>query len=340
MLEANTSVTDTSTSAASPSATPTEPAAPSTPAAAPRSTPSPSATPTPAPTASAAPAVNPETGEPIVPQFSPDWKFKVKDKEYEIDEFLRGAVKDEDSYKKLKRIYERSHGLDEVVQSRDQIKAQFEAAQPTLKEYSQVVKSLNEISHHYNSGDLDSFFAKLQIPFDVIFNYVRSKHQQAQLPPEVQQQLESARQAKMEAYNYQQRLQELQEAQTQSETQSKMQYLDSVISSKAGDVAQRFNEANGGNPNAFRDFVIFRGQQLSRELGRVAEIDEVVDRCKEDIARLSGNPMGTQVPAQTPNQPGVQPKPPVIPNIRAGAQSPVRQPPKSLDDLKKIAATM
>lgn len=338
MLEANTGVTDTSDFAASPSATPTEPAAPTTTIAG--STPTP-----PAAQAAAlgAPVIDPATGQPVPPAFSPDWKFKVKDKEFEIDEFARSGIKDEETYKKLKRIYERSHGLDEVVQSRDQLKAQYEAQQPTVKEYNQVVKSLNEISHHYNSGDLDSFFNKLQIPFDVLFNYVRSKHQQSQLPPEVQKELESARQARAEAYNYKQSLQELQESASQTESRNKMQYLDNVISSKAGDVAQRFNEANGGNPGAFRDFVIFKGQQLSRELGYTATIEDVVDRCREDIARLSGNPsapQGNQVMAPTPNQPGVQPKPPVIPNVKAGAQSPVRTPPKSTDDLRKLAASM
>jgi hypothetical protein len=324
MLEANTGVTDTGTNADSSSAAPETTHTP---------TPAPSIEPAQAEASPTNVPVVDENGQPLPPAFQPDWKFKVKDKEYEIDEFLRSGVKDEESYKKVKRLYERSHGLDEVIQSRDQLKAQYEAAQPTVKEYGQIVKSLNEISHHYNNGDLDSFFAKLQIPFDVVFNYVRNKHQQSQLPAEVQHQLESARQAKMEAYNYQQRLQELQESASQTETREKLAYIDNVISSKAGDVAQRFNEANGGNPDAFRNFVIFRAQQISRETGRDATPEEVVDRVREDIARLSG-PQAAQA---TPAQPGQVVKPPVIPNVRAGAQSPVRQSPKSLDELKSMA---
>lgn len=333
MPEANPGVTD-------PGTTPNPSAATPTPEVNPTPAPEPSAPPpTPDPaSAAAAPEIDPATGQPVPPAFNPDWKFKVKDKEYEIDEFLRGSVKDEESYKKLKRLYERSHGLDEVLQSRDQLKAQFEEVQPTLKEYKQIVKSLNEISHYYNNGDLDSFFAKLQIPYEVLANYVREKSAQAQLPPQVQQQLERARQASQDAYNYQQRLMELQESQQQIEIQGRIQYLESVISSKAGDVATKFNEAQGGNPEAFRNFVIYRAQQLTRELGRPATAEEAVERAKEDLARL----MGTQsAPQPTPNQPGaVGATPPVIPNVKAGAQSPVRTPPKSLDDLKKIAQTL
>lgn len=321
MLEATTSVTDTSTTSASPSApTDTQPV--------PSAQPAPEVTP-PVQEAAMAPGME------AAPAFTPDWKFKVKDKEYEIDEFLRGAIKDEESYKKIKRMYERSHGLDEVLSSRDQLKAQFEATQPTVKEYNQIVKSLNEISHHYNSGDLDSFFAKLQIPFDVIFNYVRSKHEQSQLPAEVQRELENARQARAEAYNYQQRLKELETSASQTEFNNKIQYLDSVISSKAGDVAQKFNEAQGGNPEAFRNYVIFRAQQLSQMAGRNVTPEEAVDRVREDIARLSG----VQAAPAQPAQPGpvASGKPPVIPNVKAGAQSPVRQPPKSLEELRNIA---
>jgi hypothetical protein len=324
MLETNPGVTDANPSA--PAATP------------PISAPTP--TPTPTPAASSvppAPSGMSEVDPNAPPAFTPDWKYKVKDKEFEIEPWAREGIKDEETYKKAKRLWERSHGLDEVLQSRDQLKSQYEGVQPTVKEYNAIVKNLNEISHYYNEGDYDSFFEKLGISFEVLFNYVKSKHDRSQLAPEVQRELETARQIRVSNYNYEQRLKDLETSNQQSSIQARIQQLDSVISSKAGDIANRFNEANGGNPNAFREYVVFRAQQLSREAERVLSTDEVVDRVREDVARL----LGVQSTASTtPAQPGAVGKPPVIPNVRAGAQSPVRQPPKSLDDLKNLAKNM
>lgn len=271
------------------------------------------------------------------PQFQPDWKFKVKDKEFEIDEWARPLAKDEETYKKLKRVWERHHGLDEVVGSRDQLKKQLEQFEPVKKEYETITKRLNEISHYYNKGDFDSFFEALQIPYDTIFNYVKQKHQMSQLPQEVQHQLEKSRQAEREAYNYKQQLDELSQSQDQLRQQQQSQYIDSVIQSKAGDVAQKYNELMG-HPDSFKAFVVLKGQAMFQTLGQHAPVDQVVEAAKNDIAKLFGNVApANPAPQSAAPVPGEQPKPPVIPAVRAGSQSPVRQPPKSLDDLKKLA---
>jgi phage shock protein A len=327
MSEANTGMTDSSASAPVSSA-PSPEAAP----AAASSTPTPSQSSAPSMTDNA--PVLGEDGNPVPPQFQPDWKYKVKDKEYEIEEWARSVAKDEETYKKLKRVFERHTGLDEVVQGRDQLKTQLAQIEPQLKEYQQVSKSLNEISHFYNTGDLDSFFERLKIPEDVIFNWLKGKHQRAQLPQEVQAQLENARQAQLKAYNYEQELNQLKQRDSQSQAEQQVQVLDNAIASKAGHVASKFNEAQGGNPQAFRNYVVFKGQTMTRELGRPATVDEVLDQTVKELSSLMGGQMTPQAPAATPGANGA---PPVIPVVKAGSQSPVRQPVKSIADMRKLA---
>lgn len=332
MSEANTGVTEGASSADA-SAAPIESAAP---AAVPSNpTPDTSAADPAAADASVTPPVLDENGQPVPPKFTPDFKFKVKDKEFEIDDWARGLATDEETYAKLKRVWERHTGLDEVIQGREALKQQIQSFEPQIKEYQQVTQRLNEISHYYNSGDMDSFFESLQIPFEKVFEYVKGKHEASQLPPHVQQQLEKARQAGRDAYNYNQRLQTLEQAQSDAQTQATLSSLDQAIASKAGQIATKYAELNGGNPDAFRQYVVIKGRMMTQQLGRNATVDEVVDSAVRDFSHLAGQPPVAATAAMPSQAPGAPAAPPVIPVVKAGNQSPVRQPVKTYEELLK-----
>lgn len=346
MLETNTSVIDTSAAPAAPAvSTPTPtptPSAPTTPAVSTQTATNPAFGGTKTPDSAQNTPVLGQDGQPIPPAFAPDWKYKVKGKEYEIEDWARGIAKDEDTYKKLKRTFERAQGLDEVIESRAQLQKEYEQIQPVMQEHAQVTKKLNELSYYYNNGDLDSFFGTLQIPFETVFNYVKQKHLESQQPPEVQRQLEMSRQAQQKAYTYEQELNELKSRQTTSEKQQSEMFLNHVIETKGQDVATKFNEAQG-NPNAFRNYVVFKGQTMSTK-ERSAPVEEVVEAAVQELAKLMGMQAGQiPTPQLTPSPADVTSsgvKPPVIPNVRAGAQSPVRNPVKTIDDLRKIRDQM
>src|SRR5690606_24340502 len=58
--------------------------------------------------------------------WKPSFKFKVKDKELEFDDFVKPIIKTKDLEQKFKDLYEKAHGLDEVKTSREAFKQQVE----------------------------------------------------------------------------------------------------------------------------------------------------------------------------------------------------------------------
>src|SRR5688500_2643210 len=67
-----------------------------------------------------------DTAQPAAPAYTPDFKVKIKGKEFEIDEMFRGLIKDADSEKKVKEFFEKAYGIDFVKQDRKALKDEHE----------------------------------------------------------------------------------------------------------------------------------------------------------------------------------------------------------------------
>jgi hypothetical protein len=89
---------------------------------------------TPAVTASPTMAVE-GGGDSIPPVYTPNTKFKVMDKEHEFDAWLAPHIKDAETEKKAKELYEKAYGLDYV-------KPKYEASQKELEQYKTTYNSL------------------------------------------------------------------------------------------------------------------------------------------------------------------------------------------------------
>jgi hypothetical protein len=289
-----------------------------------------------------APAVDSASAPPAQMPWQPDFKVKVKDQEFEVDDFLRPALSDEEKLKKVKRLYEQAHGLPEVSKARDEWKQKFETVQPKVQEYQQVQSNLNRLSHFVQNKDFDSFFEATQIPVQEVYQWVKAKIEQQNLPPQVQQQLEQARVAQQKAFDYEQRIQQF-ETQTQEQQRAQQyQMLSDGISTYAKDVATQFNERIG-DPNAFQNAVINKGIAIQQTTGQKAPVSEVIAMVAADLQRVMGIQAQAAQAQQAASQPqmqgNAQPKP-VIPAMKAGGASPTQQSPRSIADLKKIAASL
>src|SRR5688572_23823320 len=52
-------------------------------------------------------------------QYTPNFKFKVLDKEHEIEERFRKLIKDADSEKMIRELHEKSFGIEAIKSQRD-----------------------------------------------------------------------------------------------------------------------------------------------------------------------------------------------------------------------------
>jgi len=304
-------------------------------------TPAPEAPSAPAPSTPASESV-PELPQGVPPAWKPDFKFKIKDSVHEIDPLFHSIVKDEETLKKVKRLHEQALGVPALEESRNNFKTKYESVVPQLQEYDNVSRKLDKLSYFVQQQDFGSFFKELKIPAESVFGWVKKELDLMDAPAEIRADRERANELARQKYEYEQELTQLRSFRQKEEQNQMFAQIDTTIMSGAGDIATQFNERMG-EPTAFRNAVINKGAAIQQATGQRVPLEELVAMVKGDLSKVMGMTETVQAqPAAAVTMQGSapQPKPPVIPVIKANGSSPLKGGPKSLDELKKIAAQL
>lgn len=295
-----------------------------------------SAQPQAAPANTDASALNTD-GSPVVNEWKPDFKFKVMDKEHEIDPLFQPLAKDEETLKKIRRLHEQAYGIPHLEASRDEFKNKYSQVLPRVQEYEQVEKKLDKLSYFVQNQDFGSFFNELQIPKDAVLHWVKKELDMMEAPPEYRAAQEKASELARQKYDYEQELNYYRAQAQEAKNKEVFGYIDNSINGLAGDIASQYNERLG-NPEAFRQAVIHKGMTIQQATGQMLPAEEVVSLVKQDMVRLMGLQENVAPQVMGSAQASApQPKAPVIPVIKAGGASPIKTPPKSLEEIKKLA---
>jgi hypothetical protein len=263
------------------------------------------------------------------------------DKEHEIDAFLKDVIKDADTEKKVKELYEKAFGLDVVKPRLTETRKELSEIKT---QHTALLGQIDELRQDYARGDLDSFFQKLEVPEEKVLQWCLDKVQYQQLPPEQRQVLDARKSAEQRAWDAEKRAQMLE--QQMHERVSSAQGTVLQVALERPDVktfAEAF-DAKVGKPGAFRDAVCDLGEYAHMKSGGKSEltpeqaIQQVMQSYGVFIQAPSAMP-APQAPAPTP-APQAQPQVPVIPNVGGRAASPTKPKVKSLDDIKKLAASL
>jgi hypothetical protein len=268
--------------------------------------------------------------------YNPNFKFKVKDKELEFDDFVKPIIKNKDLESKLREMYEKAHGIDEVKTARETFKTQ---AEEWKNKFSEVETNLKTLGTYVKKGDFGTFFQALNIPKDQIIRYAIEELKYQELPPEQRAAIE------------QQRQKELALEQTSSQNQHLQQQLAQMVQQQAAlelnqelarpDVYQAISsyDTRAGKPGAFKEEVIRRGQYYEA----VHKISPPASQLVSEILTLVGaspqNPQGLQAPElSAPSQAAYnQTQKPVISAFSGStSKSPARKIPASIDDLRQM----
>jgi len=267
----------------------------------------------------------------VAKAYNPNYKFKAYQKEYEIDEWVRPFIKDEDTEKKFKKLYERAYGYDFKAQKHDELKNQFDDVK---KNHDQTEKALSILSGYVNEGDFDSFFDGLNIPKNKVLEYALELVKREQMSPDQRQQWEANQQARHAARYYQEQNQQLLANQQAFAVQQRTFELDNALqSAEARPIVDAYN-AGMGSPEAFKDYVISIGQAYAAR-GQDIPAAQAVSEAVRHLKAVNPNLGGAQVP--NTSQVVQASQKPVIPNIQGRGTSAVKSTVKSLDDLKKRA---
>jgi len=291
---------------------------------------------TPEPIESAAPEAAPAPVEaaPADAPWTPNYKLKAYDKEYEIPEGFRSYI-NKDNEKDFRDVFEKSYAFDTVKQKYKDAQTKY---QDVNGRYETVSKNLDKLSKYVQGGDFDSFFNAIQIPESSIQQWIYNKLQIQSLPQD-QQQLytknsEYQRQLSSMQEQYedmQSKLQEFEGYKQQQAVQQRMSELDQAInSSEFGSLAQNY-DARLGQPGAFKNEVILRAAAVASATGKELSVQEAVQEFAKLVAWNQQN--GSQAAGVAQKGSGK----PTIPSVSGKASSPVAPQVKSIDDLKKLA---
>lgn len=269
--------------------------------------------------------------------YTPNFKFKVKDKELEFDDFLKPIIKTKDLETKARELYEKAHGLDEVKAARETFKTQ---AEEWKGKYSQVETSLQTLGSYVKKDDFRSFFQALNIPKEKIIKYAIEELKYQELPPEQKAAIDQQREREMALEQTGSQNQQLQQQMAQLVQQQATFELNQELAAPNVVQAMQAYDTRAGQAGAFKAEVIRRGQYYEA----VHKISPPASQLVQEVLNLIGvtaqAQQGTQASSNEQSSQTVhnQQQKPVISSFSGGGtKSPTaRKVPASIDDLRKM----
>lgn len=260
--------------------------------------------------------------------YQPNYKIKAWGKEYEIDDWARPYIKDQDTEKKAKEFFEKAYGLDEIKPRYQSLKEQHEFLS---EEANQLKYAVETVGQYAREKKFDKFFDTLNIPKRDILEYALELVGRENMTPEQKIQWEKSQQSDAQAEYVRQQSEQLRQSQLQFEVQRRSFELDNALRNQdVLPVMDAFNQA-AGDSNAFRNYVIKIGLSASAQ-GHDMPVAEAVEEAMKTL-RFANPSLGSR-PQSNVVAPNSKP---VIPNIQGRGTSPVKKAPRSLQDLKDRA---
>lgn len=276
-----------------------------------------------------------------VQEYKPNTKYTVKGKEFDLPEWAKAAIKNSDSEKEVKEIFEKAAGIDHIKQKHQELYAQNQKVSADFEAMSEGIKDLRNIYQEaVGTGNLlllDDFFAKLNIPFPVMLNYLQQKVQFQELPEEQQRMFNGSIEAQRRARELEAQNQGLMQAQTQATSQARALQLQSVLGRpEISQVVNHYESLPGRKPGDFWNLVKKEGEYAWLSSNGQVDLspEEAVQRVIEGLAIQQQQPTMAQ---QTTNK-VVAPhrETASIPNVNAKPSvSPMKKKIRSEEDLKK-----
>lgn len=283
------------------------------------------------------------------PAYVANKKFKVLDQEKEMDEWLTSAIKDPETEKKARELYEKAYGLDAVKpklyeerQARTQLESEFNQFKG---EIGNIIKT--------RDTDLGLFFEKVNLPKEKVAQWLISELEKEEklkgLPDHMKAAYNESQALKRANEELNQKVQYLENGTVEQAVQARTTELQSVLSRPDVHSFIQAFDARLEKPGAFRDLVIRHGKAEFDATGKDVNAEDAVNAVlrylghQTQVASPATKPNESATAAAAPSAPRVitaKAKPTVIPNVGSSTSSPAVKRPKSIDDLRAMAKKM
>lgn len=286
------------------------------------------------PEVAAAPQVEATPVQAAEETWTPNYKLKAYEKEYEIPESFRSYI-NKDNEKDFRDVFEKSYAFDTVKQKYKDAQSKY---QDVSGKYETISKNLDKLSKYVQAGDYDSFFNSIQIPENAIQQWIYNKLQIQGLPQDQQQLYTKNSEYQRQLMSMQEQYEEMQSKlgefesfkQEQAIQQRHVELDNAIYGGEFKGLAESY-DARVGQPGAFKNEVILRAAAVASSTGKDLSAQEAVQEFAKLVAWNQQN--GGQAAGVA--QKGASR--PTLPSVSGKASSPVAPQVKSIEDLKKLA---
>lgn len=281
-----------------------------------------------APEASAAPS-----GEATESVYTPNLTFKVMDEEKQFDDFIQTVIKDQETEKRVRELYEKAHGLDYVKPKYESIKGQYEGLN---KKWGEVEGSLKQLGTYLENKDFGSFFNSFNLTDEDIFKYALERLEYFNLPPEKRQAMDMQMSRNQQLAQLQLENERLKMSQEQAQIGGMAQQLNDTLSAPhVTTIASRF-DAQAGQQGAFRNAVIAHAQTQSHLAGRDLGVQEAVESFIKTFGLAAMTSQSSVEATAGTATPQAAQRPQTLPKVNGASSTPVKKQVKSMEDLRKL----
>ena len=272
------------------------------------------------------------------PAYAPNFIFKAHGKDNELPEMFRGLIKDAESEKQVKEIFEKAYGMENMREKNLKASEQIsyyekELVPPLMKQH----EMLQEITGFIQKKDFDSVFELAGIDARDLQEWMYKKLSINDLPPDQQAIYNQNRELQKQQYEYEKKVRSYEQQNETASQEQHRQQLNSLSESlnfelsqpQIQSVVKNFDQERG--QGAFQTKVIKYAAFVSQTEGRELSPKEAVQEFLKEFPQ-------TNTLSSKPNAgSGYSKDKPILPNPEAKPLSPVGQKPNSIKDLKELA---
>lgn len=284
-----------------------------------------------------------------IPLYTPNYKFNTTarsennewtKKEMEIDEWARPFIKDQETEKKVRELFEKAYGIDFLKNKNETFSKEIEA---TKKDYSTLQGAVNEAFAYKNlavnkAGELvngvalEKLFEHIALPKEAVYQWVLKELEKRDLPPEQRKVYDERDQKDLDGYNQSRQIEETEARYRDIASKAMEAEINFVLARpEVNPIVQAYDTQNG--QGAFRQFVAEYGVMHFNAYGEDPSAEQAISAV---IKRLGDAYKGK--PAEVANPTASEKPLPVIPNVSGKGVSPTRKAPRSIEDIRKLAA--
>lgn len=272
-----------------------------------------------------------EAGE--VPPFTPNYKLSVMDEEKEIDEMFRPLMKDPDTEKKVREIFERAYGHEYLKPKYEDIKKRLPEVEGEYKSFRSGVENIVGL----RDKDFWGFIEAVGLDKQTVAKQVLDEVKRLELPEEQKQIYDELDKTRREKLNLERQFQEEQWRNQERSVLERTYQLDTVLQKPEITAYAKAYDTSRRKPGAFREEVVRQGIAE----WHVSQKDLSPEQAVQDVISRLGEHYKGGVAAPQTLTPGAEDKPlPVIPRVSGKSMSPTGKAPRSIEDLKKMAADL